>query len=80
MVEQIKEVASNVTKTRIRSILAILYTLWAGAYMWKYSFTMPESMNPDAKFIAGFVTGTLVAAIISFYFGGTEEPKKEETL
>jgi len=78
MVEELKRIGSPIMKTRIRSVIAILVIVWAGLYLWKYSFTRIELINSDAKFIAGFVTGTMVATIIGFYFGSSEKKEVED--
>lgn len=70
-----KNLLGGLTKTKkiVRSIIALICLVWSGMFLWQYSFTVAEKMNPDAKFVAGFVTGTLVTLIISFYFGSSEK-------
>jgi hypothetical protein len=76
-VEKQTPIRDALMRTRIRSLLAIVVTMWAGAYLWQYTFTIADKMNTDAKFIAGFVTGSVVATIINFYFGSSEKQNVE---
>lgn len=55
-----------------RALFTILVSLWTGAYLWNVTFSKAEEVSKYAEFIIGFVLGTLIATLINFYFGGSE--------
>jgi len=55
-----------------RATFALLVSLWTGAYLWCVTFSKEGEVSKYAEFIIGFVLGTLIATLINFYFGGSE--------
>lgn len=67
-------------KSDFRKILAIFLTSTSLIYMTAITFcTVPKENINNANIILGFLLGTALAAIISFYFGASEESTTGET-
>lgn len=60
-----------------RAVYTLLVSIWTGLYLWKVTFTSSSEVSKLAEFIIGFVLGTLIATLINFYFGGSENATKQ---
>jgi len=72
-----------VLKSGVRSVIALLAIVWAGAFLWEVTFATAEELSKVAEYVVGFVTGSIVSVVIGFYFGGVHAKeqagsKKEE--
>ena len=57
-----------------RALYAAAASIWAGFYMWNITF-VPDGVEVSSRYgelILGFVLGTLVASLLNFYFGGSD--------
>jgi hypothetical protein len=62
-----------------RAILAAISILYVGAYAWNITFLDPEQkVGEQSEFILGFLLGTLIATLINYYFGGSEDDTKQK--
>lgn len=68
---QIKEFVTG--KNAMRNILAIGWSLFAMIYTYKLTFSeVPQSGVRFADVSQGFVMGTIVGGVISYYFGSSQ--------
>lgn len=65
-------------RVMFRGVFALLVSVWTGAYLWNVTFSGEGEVSKYAEFIIGFVLGTLIATLINFYFGGSENAEKQK--
>lgn len=64
-------------RTVFRALYCLIVSMWVGAYIWNVTFSKSSDMSKYAEFILGFVLGTLMATLINFYFGGSDNVQKK---
>lgn len=65
-------------RMKFRAVLAVLLMGGAGWFLYKACFTAKESLNENTGLVVGFVTGTVVASIVAFYFGTSESQQNKQ--
>ena len=64
---------SNLGRNAVRNFVAIFWCWFAAAYLWCVTFhTVPEHNIRVVDTILGFILGTLIGSIISYFFGSTK--------
>ena len=67
-------------KSKFRQAYATGVTLFSGIYFIAITFfKIPKENMNNANIILGFLLGTAVAAIISFYYGDSESNEQQAT-
>lgn len=60
-------------KNSMRNILAIMWSIFAMRYTYEITFgAVPESGIRFADVSQGFIMGTIVGGVISYYFGSSQ--------
>jgi uncharacterized membrane protein len=68
----------KISKEDFRKYLAAFFTIAALLYMTAITFfAVPKENVNNANIILGFLISTVLATIIGFYFGTSEESKEE---
>ena len=68
----------KISKEDFRKYLAAFFTIVALLYMTAITFfTIPKENVNNANIILGFLISTVLATIIGFYFGTSEESEKD---
>ena len=68
----------KIDKADFRKYLAAFFSVASFIYMAAITFiSVPKENINNSNVILGFLLGTTLAAIISFYFGASEKPDKE---
>lgn len=69
----------KISKEDFRKYLAAFFTIAALLYMTAITFfTVPKENVNNANIILGFLISTVLATIIGFYFGTSEESKEDQ--
>lgn len=70
MMEKLKQIFG---KNSLRSFLAIFWSLISALYIFAITFLdIPESNLRHADMISGFLLGTVIGTIITFYWGSSQ--------
>lgn len=68
----------KINKADFRKYLAAFLSLTSFVYMFAITFLhIPKENMNNANIILGFLLGTTLAAIVSFYFGASESPDEK---
>ena len=72
---------TNALRVIFRAFLAFFMMTGSGIILWYAAFAKKEMLNEHTGVIVGFITGSAIAAVIGFYFGGQDrqKDKKEPT-
>lgn len=73
----LKDLNTENFRALFRAVYCYSVSVWVGAYLWNVTFAEPGEVSKYAEFIIGFVLGTLIATLINFYFGGSENAEKQ---
>jgi hypothetical protein len=67
---------TNIIRTIFRSFIATVLIAGGGSFLWKAAFVAKASTNEHTGIIVGFITGSVIATAVNFYFGGQDRSKE----
>jgi hypothetical protein len=67
---------TNIIRTIFRSFIATVLIAGGGSFLWKAAFVAKTSTNEHTGIIVGFITGSVIATAVNFYFGGQDRSKE----
>lgn len=59
-------------RMRFRALFAVLLSSGAGLFLYKACFTAEAELTKHTGIVVGFITGSILSAIVMFYFGTSE--------
>jgi len=71
---------TNIIRTIFRSFIATVLIAGGGSFLWKAAFVAKSSTNEHTGIIVGFITGSVIATAVNFYFGGQDRSKETKKL
>jgi len=69
---------TNTMRVIFRAFLAFFMVSGSGFILWHAAFAKKEMLSEHAGVIVGFITGSAIAAVIGFYFGGQDRQKEKK--
>ena len=69
---------TNTLRVIFRAFLSLFMVAGSGFILWHAAFTKKDLLNEHTGVIVGFITGSALAAVIGFYFGGQDRQKEKK--